>query len=218
MGPGNPPKFGVLHPVRGSKITHHATSIARGAVLTVPLTGYIAAMMDHLAGLNERQREAAMHGEGPLLIIAGAGAGKTKTITHRIARLISEGVPAWHILALTFTNKAAGEMRERVHLLLQQSGLQGGGTPLIATFHSLGVRLLREFHEEAGLPRAFSIWDRDDSLRAIKRAHDLLGLDKTPRSSLGAISNKKGSGISQQDFAAEASSFREQTIAQVWEL
>src|SRR3989338_629143 len=97
--------------------------------------------LDYLDGLNERQREAAAHGTGPLLIVAGAGGGKTKTITHRIARLIGEGVPAREILAVTFTNKAAGEMRERVRALVPATH----GTPLIATFHALGVRLLREF-------------------------------------------------------------------------
>src|SRR3989344_3734861 len=96
---------------------------------------YIAAMADYLLGLNDRQREAAMHTEGPLLIIAGAGAGKTKTITHRIARLMADGMHPRQILALTFTNKAADEMRDRVRLLLRESGMQGGGVPLIATFH-----------------------------------------------------------------------------------
>jgi DNA helicase-2/ATP-dependent DNA helicase PcrA len=175
-------------------------------------------MTDYLAELNDRQREAALHTEGPLLIIAGAGAGKTKTITHRIARLIGEGVPPRQILALTFTNKAAGEMRERVRLLLERTGSGQGGTPLVLTFHSLGVRLLREFHEEANLPRSFSIWDRDDSLRAIKKAHETLGIDKPPRSSLSLISSKKGGGVSPQVFAEEAKTVREQTVVKVWEL
>src|SRR3989344_4615902 len=125
----------------------------------------------YLDGLNERQREAAMHTEGPLLIVAGAGAGKTKTITHRIAHLIECGVPAHQILAVTFTNKAAGEMRSRIRALIPASR----GVPLVATFHSFGVRVLREFFEEAGLPRNFTIWDRGDSVKAVKQAQESLG-------------------------------------------
>ncbi|RJQ33463.1 ATP-dependent DNA helicase PcrA [Candidatus Parcubacteria bacterium] len=167
-----------------------------------------------LDGLNERQREAAAHGDGPLLIVAGAGAGKTKTITHRIARLIGEGVPAREILAVTFTNKAAGEMRERVRNLVPASQ----GTPLVVTFHALGVRLLREFHAEAGLPRAFTIWDRNDSLRAVKKALEQLDIDQPARGFLGAISNKKGDGISKEEFASNTKSHRDRLVAQVWEI
>lgn len=171
--------------------------------------------MRHLQGLNERQKEAALHTDGPLLIIAGAGAGKTKTITHRIAHLIHEGVQPRQILAVTFTNKAAGEMRERIHKLL---GEQGGGMPTVATFHSLGVRLLREFHEEAGLPRSFVIWDRDDSNRVIKKALERLDVSEpTPRAALSTISREKGDGVSQKEYAAKATHFRARTIAQVWE-
>src|SRR3989344_6130551 len=170
--------------------------------------------LDYLAGLNERQREAAVHGTGPLLIVAGAGAGKTKTITHRIARLIGEGVPAREILAVTFTNKAAGEMRERVRNLVPATQ----GTPLIATFHALGVRLLREFHAEAGLPRSFSIWDRDDSIRAVKKALESLGIEQPPRSILGAISNKKGDGMSVEEFTSETKSSRHPLDAQACDL
>ena len=169
--------------------------------------------MSYLDGLNERQREAVLHTEGPLLIIAGAGAGKTKTITHRIAHLIEQGVPAHQILAVTFTNKAAGEMRERVRGLLPA----GKGTPLIATFHSLGVRLLREFHREAGLPRAFSIWDRDDSVRAIKRAQEKLNDESLqPRAVISAISRQKSAGESAASLEAGARSARERGIARLW--
>ena len=174
--------------------------------------------MDYLAGLNERQREAALHRDGPLLIVAGAGAGKTKTITHRIAHLMQSGVQGREILAVTFTNKAAGEMRERVRALLSQSGvLPSGGAPLVVTFHSLGVRLLREFHQEAGLPRAFVIWDRDDSVRAVKKALESLDIDQPPRGILAAISKQKGDGRSREDFVAGIRSGREQSIALAWE-
>jgi len=168
----------------------------------------------YLEGLNERQREAALHGEGPLLIVAGAGAGKTKTITHRIAHLIEQGVPAHHLLAVTFTNKAAGEMRERVRALIPS----GRGVPLVATFHSLGVRLLREFSEEAGVPRNFVIWDRDDSQKALKRILDAQNDKLPPRAALSAISREKGRGISAREFGDAASDFRERALAPVWEV
>ncbi|MDP3965807.1 MAG: 3'-5' exonuclease [bacterium] len=168
-----------------------------------------------LDGLNTAQKEAVLHKEGPLLIVAGAGAGKTKTITHRIAQLIESGVPARTILAVTFTNKAAGEMRERVARLLRG---RAGATPLIATFHSLGVRLLREFHREAGIPRGFSIWDQDDSTRAVKNILKQLDTEEwTPRQILSAISREKGAGTSVREYRERAGTRREQTVALVWD-
>ncbi len=170
--------------------------------------------MQYFDELNDRQKDAAGHLAGPILIIAGAGAGKTKTITHRIAHLIETGVPARQILAVTFTNKAAGEMRERIRGLLPPDR----GMPTVSTFHSLGVRLLREFHEEADLPRGFTIWDRDDSTRAVKVALEKMSVEQwPPRSILSAISREKGDGVSQRDYAASPKSFRERTVAQVWE-
>ncbi len=155
-----------------------------------------------------------MHTEGPLLIVAGAGAGKTKTITHRIAHLIEQGVPAHRVLAVTFTNKAAGEMRERIRTLVPE----GRGLPLVATFHSLGVRLLREFHEEGGLPRNFTIWDRDDSVRAIKRASEALDdASTTPRALLSAISRQKSAGRTLSSFVGLANTAKERLLAGVWQ-
>jgi DNA helicase-2/ATP-dependent DNA helicase PcrA len=132
--------------------------------------------------LNPKQQEAVEHIHGPLLIIAGAGTGKTKTLTHRIAHLVEQGVPGAAILAITFTNKAAKEMKERALHLLRESrqknfpALDDWGsphsyrdTPFISTFHSLGVYLLREFHIEAGLPRHFTIYDRDDQIHVVKK-------------------------------------------------
>lgn len=159
--------------------------------------------------LNHKQQEAVEYTTGPLLIIAGAGTGKTKTLTHRIAHLIEQGVPAHSILAITFTNKAAKEMKERaLHLIRENkqrnfptfdefSDFQTGGVPFISTFHSLGVYLLREFHTEAGLPRHFSIYDRDDSMRVVKAVLTDLHMDPKehdPKSLLSMISSTKGDG------------------------
>lgn len=173
----------------------------------------IVPIVDYLKGLNEPQKEAVLHTDGPLLIVAGAGAGKTKTITHRIAHLIESGVAPRSILAVTFTNKAAGEMRERVQILL--SG-KTGGLPLVTTFHSLGVRLLREFYEHAKIPRGFSIWDRDDSTRSVKKVLEKLGLEWKPGAMVSAISREKGNGVSVSEYEARAKTFRERTIAQTW--
>jgi DNA helicase-2/ATP-dependent DNA helicase PcrA len=171
--------------------------------------------VDHLKDLNTAQKQAVLHTSGPLLIVAGAGTGKTKTIAHRIAHLIQTGTPPHKILAVTFTNKAAGEMRERVQKLLAGGR---GGLPFISTFHSLGVRLLREFHEEAGIPRGFSIWDRDDSLRAVKAGLKRLDTEEwTPRQILSAISREKGAGKTLSEYRERASTRREQTVAQIWD-
>lgn len=163
--------------------------------------------------LNQRQKEAVEHFEGPLLIVAGAGAGKTKTITHRIARLIERGVPAHNLLGITFTNKAAGEMRERVRRLLGERG----SIPLLVTFHSLSVRLLREFGSRVEVPDRFVIWDRDDSLRAIKRTLRALGRERdNPRPLLAAISRAKAAGKTLEEYASDARGFWELDVADIW--
>src|SRR5882757_7750368 len=125
--------------------------------------------MDIFSSLNPEQIEAVKTTEGPILILAGAGSGKTRVITVRIAYLISErGVQPYNILAVTFTNKAAGEMRERVVQLLRDQNLKSA--PLISTFHSLCVRILRQHIEalQAGYTRSFTIYDQDDSVRLVK--------------------------------------------------
>lgn len=171
--------------------------------------------MNYLEGLNDAQREAALHTTGPLLIVAGAGAGKTTTVTRRIAHLIASGVPSRAILALTFTNKAGQEMRERVHHTLQG---QGGGIPLVATFHTLGVRLMREFHAELGVPRHFSIWDRDDSVRATKRILKSFGDEESvPRQVFGALSKAKGIGKTVSEYQSSTRSSFEQVVARTWD-
>jgi DNA helicase II / ATP-dependent DNA helicase PcrA len=139
--------------------------------------------MDFLEGLNPQQREAAAHVEGPLLILAGAGSGKTRVITHRIAHLITaHRVPAWAVLAVTFTNKAADEMRQRINALLNKAGASGAA-PGVSTFHSFCVRLLRRDGERladirAGFTRQFTIYDDDDQLAVIKSIYKALGLDE----------------------------------------
>ena len=121
----------------------------------------------YLDGLNPPQKEAVLTTDGPLLVLAGAGSGKTRVITHRIVHLIHEGTAPHNILAVTFTNKAATEMRERVQTLIKaHAGASRSvidSSPTVTTFHSLGVRILREFHEAANLRRHFVIYDRADS-------------------------------------------------------
>jgi DNA helicase-2/ATP-dependent DNA helicase PcrA len=173
--------------------------------------------VEYLTGLNERQKEAVLHIKGPLLIVAGAGAGKTKTITHRAAYMIQSGIPAHSILAVTFTNKAAAEMRNRIAALLPPSE-GGNAVPFTTTFHSLGVRVLREFAGAAGIPRSFVIWDRDDSIRALKRVLVAAGLENRfpPRQVLSRISREKGNGLSAEAFLEQASSFYMQSVAEAW--
>src|SRR5262245_54818673 len=121
-------------------------------------------MVDLLGGLNPMQREAVLHGDGPLLILAGAGSGKTRTLTHRVAHLIRErGVEPWQVLAVTFTNKAAGEMQQRVEKLLGESRL-----PWVSTFHSTCVRILRREIGVLGYQSSFVIYDDRDQERLLK--------------------------------------------------
>ena len=162
--------------------------------------------MDILASLNDRQREAVMTTEGAVLILAGAGSGKTRVITVRIAYLISEKqVAPYNILAVTFTNKAAGEMRERVKELLKDQKLQSA--PLVTTFHSLCVRILRQDieHLSEGYNKSFTIYDTDDSIKVIKACVKDIGLDEkqlAARQVLNAISGSKNRG---EDFELYAS-------------
>ena len=135
--------------------------------------------MEILDSLNPQQREAVQTTEGALLILAGAGSGKTRVITVRIAYLISEKqVAPYNILAVTFTNKAAGEMRERVNELLK--GQKLNSAPLVTTFHSLCVRILRQDIENLaeGFTKSFTIYDTDDSIKVIKACVKDIGLDE----------------------------------------
>src|SRR5207253_8030562 len=133
---------------------------------------------DDLADLTPAQREAVTYFEGPLLILAGAGSGKTRVITRRVAWLLEQGVRPYSILAITFTNKAAGEMRQRVEVLVPHSRVW------ISTFHSLAARLLRQYGERLSLDRNFTIYDQNDRHRVVKAALETSGLDNvrfTPR-------------------------------------
>src|SRR5215216_3601054 len=154
-----------------------------------------------LEGLNGPQREAVTHAGGPLLIVAGAGSGKTRVLTHRIAYLLAErGAHPGEIIAITFTNKAAGEMKERV------AALVGGRARLmwVSTFHSACVRVLRAEHEHAGLKSTFSIYDQDDSRRLMQLVARELDLDpkRYPARGLAAqVSNLKNELVDPDEFA-----------------
>lgn len=154
--------------------------------------------------LNDQQKEAVLQTEGPVLILAGAGAGKTKTLTQRILHLVEKGVAPHSILAITFTNKAAKEMRERVgHLLGNTGGRFAKGLPFISTFHSLGVHIIKENAELLGLPRHFTIFDRGDSKRAIKEAMAKAEIDPKqfdPGLILNAISREKGDAVTLEAY------------------
>jgi DNA helicase-2/ATP-dependent DNA helicase PcrA len=156
--------------------------------------------MHHLESLNDKQREAVLQKEGPLLVLAGAGAGKTKMVTYRILHLIKQGVAPHNILAITFTNKASKEMRDRVMSLIHNDKelnipISFTERPFVSTFHSLGVHILREHAQKLGLKRTFAIFDKSDAKRAVKEAIVSSGLDpKTydPAKFLSMISREKG--------------------------
>ena len=180
--------------------------------------------MDFLKGLNPQQREAVACTEGALLILAGAGSGKTRVITHRIAYIITERhVPPSAILAMTFTNKAAAEMRARVAALL--SGVELSSTPNLSTFHSFCVRLLRRDGEplgqiRPGFNRRFSIYDDDDQLALIKSGYRHLGLDEKfmqYRAALSRISQAKNTKQTPQDFYRDAKDPAAGKLAVIWD-
>ena len=168
--------------------------------------------------LNTEQKEAVFHTEGPLLILAGAGSGKTRVLTHRIAYLIEEkGVNPWNILAITFTNKAAGEMRERVDNIV---GF-GSESIWVSTFHSTCVRILRRFIDRLGYDNNFTIYDADDQKTVMKDVCRYLQIDTKnfkARALLNTISSAKDQMILPEEFKLQAGGdFRQQKIAQVYE-
>jgi DNA helicase-2/ATP-dependent DNA helicase PcrA len=176
------------------------------------------AAIDHLLeGLNPPQREATVHGEGPLLVLAGAGSGKTRVLTHRIAYLIGTGqARADEILAITFTNKAANEMRERVELLVGRATR----AMWVMTFHSACARILRADAQRLGYTRQFTIYDAADQRRLLKHCLDELDIDAkrfTPRAMQSQISDAKNKLRSAEDYRQLVETYFDQTVADVYE-
>jgi len=190
----------------------------------------------YLEGLNEAQRRAVLAKEGPISVLAGAGSGKTRVLTTRIYHLVREGIPASEILAVTFTNKAAREMRNRVRTMLgvgESDKAQGSSSshlpltpsdshlPFIATFHGLGRELLESYGKAISVPRFFSVYDRDDSEKAIAaalKALDVGAKEHSPRAILGRISRAKGEGMVAREFYEKnaRSGFGARIAAEAW--
>src|SRR5262245_22194470 len=170
--------------------------------------------LEHLlSDLSAPQREAVIHTDGPLLILAGPGSGKTRVVTRRAAYLAATVTRPYHILAITFTNKAAREMRERIDALGAGNGMTVG------TFHALCAKLLRWHHEYAGIPKNFTIYDTDDRRKLIKRAIEECGLSTTNYSPAGIeheISRAKNAMISAESYAGRAADWRARTVARIF--
>jgi len=205
-----------------SKRTRHALRACPQKSNPLPTTGRALAAtrpncgsMDLLEGLNEPQRQAVAHGEGPLLIFAGAGSGKTRTLTHRIAYLIQNGTSPHRILAVTFTNKAAKEMRERLENLV-------GGVAKrmwLGTFHAMCAQMLRIHGERIGLNPRFSILDSDDQLRTMKEVVKAANLDTDrfkPSIALGKVSDAKNDLLTPEQVALTASKPHEKVYANLY--
>jgi DNA helicase-2/ATP-dependent DNA helicase PcrA len=171
-----------------------------------------------LAGLNPAQREAVLHVDGPLLVVAGAGSGKTRVLTHRVAHLIhAHGVKPNEILAITFTNKAATEMRERLERILGRTAR----AIWILTFHAACGRILRREAERLGYRSSFTIYDQADQVRVVKACLEELGKDPkrfTPRGIHAQISKAKNQLVSPEEYMGRVASFWDQTVAEVYEL
>ncbi|MBI2462951.1 MAG: UvrD-helicase domain-containing protein [Candidatus Spechtbacteria bacterium] len=181
-------------------------------------------MENFLDSLNDKQKQAASIINGPLLIIAGPGSGKTKTITHRIAHLIQQGIAPHHILAVTFTNKAAGEMKERVNALLRQNELCIAGAPLwgapaMGTFHSICAKILRDTGSLLGYTPHFTVYDDDDQLRIIKNAMDRVKLsvkEHPPQKVMDTISRAKDELLGPIEFENIATDYPKNLVAKVY--
>ena len=172
--------------------------------------------MDYLSGLNPEQLEAVRHQEGPLLILAGAGSGKTRVLTCRAAYLIDQcHVDPWNIMAITFTNKAAGEMRERID---KQIGA-GAERIWVSTFHSSCARILRRFIDRIGYDKSFTIYDSDDSRQVMREVIKRLELNTKiykERGLLSKISVAKNEMIDPELFEKQADGWNEQNIAKAY--
>ena len=170
-------------------------------------------MSDLLENLNPAQREAVEHVDGPMLILAGPGSGKTRVVTHRVANLLRQGVPAWQILALTFTNKAAAEMRQRI------GRLAPGERVWVSTFHRFGARMLRQHAERVGLDPNYTIYDASDARQTLKRVVESLKiptLGYTPDRIAGAISNAKNKLIGPEEYRPKSASPLSKIVAAVY--
>ena len=178
---------------------------------------------DLLDGLTPPQRAAVTHRDGPLLIIAAAGSGKTRVLTRRVAHLVREGVRPSSILAITFTNKAAGEMRERVAKVLGRRTFDFGrldqSSPMVCTFHSLCLRILKHYADRVGLAPNFLIYDSSDQSKVVKEALKLLDISSTnfqPSAVHSRISNAKNQMLTAKDFANQAKDFFDKQVARVY--
>ena len=176
-------------------------------------------MIDILEGLNDKQNEAVVNTEGPCLVIAGAGSGKTKVLTHKIANLIKNGVMPWNILAITFTNKAANEMKARVEKLI---GEDTSKDMWIGTFHSICVRILRRNIDKIGFDKSFVIFDTSDQRSLVKSCLKELDIDDkmfSDRSVLAEISNAKNEMLEPSAYARKyENDFRKSKIAEIYAL
>lgn len=170
-------------------------------------------MSDLLENLNAAQREAVEHVDGPMLILAGPGSGKTRVVTHRVANLLRQGVPAWQILALTFTNKAAAEMRQRI------GRLAPGERVWVSTFHRFGAKMLRQHAERVGLDPNYTIYDASDARQTLKRVVESLKiptLGYTPDRIASAISNAKNKLIGPEEYRPKSASPLSEIVAAVY--
>src|SRR6201986_115996 len=160
-------------------------------------------MRDYTSELNGPQKEAVLHVDGPIMIVAGAGSGKTKVLTTRIAHLLAQGVEAWNILALTFTNKAAKEMKERVEKILGNSQARN---LYIGTFHSVFARVLRGEAHRIGYPNNFTIYDTDDAKSVVKTVVNEMNLDDKhykPSTVYNRISSAKNALVGPVEYATD---------------
>ena len=167
-------------------------------------------------GLNDKQIEAVRAISGPVLILAGAGSGKTRALIHRIAHLITSGIKPENILAVTFTNKASGEIKERVHKLLQTTHYKLQTSPWMGTFHSICLKILRQEAEQIGYGRGFVIYDTDDQISLLKNVMQDLDMDIkkfNPKAMLGKISKLKSELIGHEEFADGAKEYIEKILA-----
>ena len=176
-------------------------------------------MQELIEGLNNKQKEAVLETEGPCLVIAGAGSGKTKVLTHKIAYLIAEkNIAPWNILAITFTNKAASEMKERIENLVGDFAKD----IWMGTFHSICVRILRKYIDRIGFDSSFLIFDTQDQRTLVKECLKALNIDDkmfTDRSVLSEISNAKNEMLEPMQYKVKyIGDFRKETIARIYEL